>query len=195
MKWTIDKQFSWCAGHRTWTQQLITGYAEENFCLSCRRLHGHEYTVHVFLECEKLNSQQMVTDFRNLAWFKSFLDNVLDHKFVIDKNDPLIKVILNGQFESNTSFSSNVVVQNIPIIDVKCAGVDIEIGQYLDTFNMDTLYSEFYDSFVLVDFCPTSENLSKWLFHIVKDKMAKIGIDVVRLDLFETPKSRSTYSV
>lgn len=194
MKWTIDKQFSWCAGHRTWTQQLIPGYAEDNFCLSCRRLHGHEYTVHVFLESEVLNPQQMVTDFRNLAWFKVFLDDVLDHKFVIDKNDPLINVILNGQFKpANNSFVSNVIPRELPLNDITCAGVDMEIGQYLDTFKIDELYSEFYDSFILVDFCPTSENLNKWLFEIVEDKMSKIGIKVVRLDLFETPKSRSSY--
>ncbi len=32
----------------------------------------------------------MVTDFKHLNWFKEWLDNTIDHKFILDINDPLI---------------------------------------------------------------------------------------------------------
>ena len=36
----------------------------------------------------------MVTDFKHLNWFKQFIDDVLDHKFVLDINDPLFSTLL-----------------------------------------------------------------------------------------------------
>ena len=50
---------------------------------------------------------------------------------------------------------------------------------------------EMYEGFFIVDFVPTSENLSAWLLEIVQKKMAKINIHVSHLEYFETPKSRS----
>lgn len=51
---------------------------------------------------------------------------------------------------------------------------------------------ELYEGYIIVDFVPTSENLSYWLLKIVEKKMAKIGVKVSHLDYFETPKSKST---
>jgi 6-pyruvoyltetrahydropterin/6-carboxytetrahydropterin synthase len=50
---------------------------------------------------------------------------------------------------------------------------------------------EMYEGFIIVDFVPTSENLSAWLLKIVQKKMAQINIEVSHLEYFETPKSRS----
>lgn len=193
-KFTIDKQFSLCYGHRTWTQQLIAGYAEDNFCLSCRRMHGHEGTVHVFLEGDTLNPQQMVTDFRNLAWFKKFLDDVLDHRFVLDMNDPLAGVMMNGILDiPNKKFTSSVTNSVMDLVEIAIPGVERFVGYQLDISSIDSLNGEFYESFVLVDFCPTSENLSKFMFELTTQKMEKIGVHVSKIDWFETPKSRASY--
>ena len=48
-----------------------------------------------------------------------------------------------------------------------------------------------YQGYIIVDFVPTSENLSHWLLKIVDEKMSKIGIKVSHIEYFETPKSRS----
>ena len=50
---------------------------------------------------------------------------------------------------------------------------------------------EMYEEFIIVDFVPTSENISAWLLQIVQKKMMEINITVSRIEFFETPKSRS----
>jgi 6-pyruvoyltetrahydropterin/6-carboxytetrahydropterin synthase len=99
MKTTIDKSFSFCYGHRVHNQSLNTKFTENNDgCLACRHLHGHEGLIKVFLEedyspeageISNIEKTGMVTDFKHLGWFKNFLDDVLDHKMILDINDPL----------------------------------------------------------------------------------------------------------
>ncbi len=48
-----------------------------------------------------------------------------------------------------------------------------------------------YEGYIIVDFVPTSENISTWLMGIVAKKMSKIDVEVSRIEFFETPKSRS----
>ena len=93
--WTIEKKFSFCYGHRVWNQTLDMGLSITPEC-KCRHLHGHEGEVTVCLSSAAL-TDGMVTDFKHLNWFKQWLDNVLDHKFIIDAIDPLYDVIIQGR--------------------------------------------------------------------------------------------------
>ncbi len=38
---------------------------------------------------------------------------------------------------------------------------------------------------------PTSENLTAWIFRIVKDKMKTLDINIEAVEFWETPKSHS----
>ena len=49
-----------------------------------------------------------------------------------------------------------------------------------------------YESYIIVDFVPTSENISAWLLGIVQEKMKKLNVKVSYLEFLETPKSKST---
>jgi 6-pyruvoyltetrahydropterin/6-carboxytetrahydropterin synthase len=202
--WTIDKQFSFCYGHRVWVQKL-----EHEFCASgdtatkCRHYHGHEGLVHVFLEGDELNTQAMVTDFKHLGWLKNFLDDNIDHKFILDINDPLASDMLGGELRDadhgNTEdfpyvlerFSGDYLyVQNVYV-----PGTDKVIGMRFDTSKMEEgPLKEKYDGYFLVTFIPTSENLSRWLWHCVNEKMQKLCVRTAKIDWFETPKSRASYS-
>lgn len=202
---TIHKDFSLCYGHRTWVQKLIEGYSD-NMCLSCRRLHGHEGRVVVYLEAPDLNQQQMVTDFRNLSYYKKFLDDNIDHRFIIDKNDPIFNKIVDGRLRDiqYTTPEGNVVLvpaletsdreHVLPLIPMYIPGTDHLTGHLLDTSSLtvDT-DKEFYEGFFIVDFCPTSENLARWAFNMIKAKMDLIGVTVTRIDWWETLKSCATY--
>jgi len=174
MKWQISKQFDFCYGHRVWSQELNPEYSLDN-CLMCRHLHGHQGKVLVHMESEKLQNG-MVTDFKHLNWFKKFLDDTIDHKFIIDINDPLYPTLLPHYKDKKNLIAMK---ENYQIPDLSLVK------------NEEIQIREMYEGFIVVDFVPTSENLSAWLLKIVQEKMARIGIKVSHLEYFETPKSRS----
>lgn len=204
-RWEIDKQFSFCYGHRVWSQKLEADFCEtgDTSC-KCRHLHGHEGLVHIFLASNELE-RGMVTDFKHLGWLKNLLDDYIDHKFIMDLNDPWFAQVTNLKlyrhdeeyhavlFKPTTPLNttSDVILWAMPVY---VPGTEFIIGWELNVSAMQGPEQEFFESFFLVDFLPTSENLSRWLYHVVQAKMDQLGIHVVRVDWNETPKSRSSYS-
>lgn len=189
-KWVIDKQFSFCYGHRVWTQKLVEEFCEtgDTSC-KCRHLHGHEGLVHVFLEGEELE-RGMVTDFKHLGWLKNFLDDNIDHRFIIDKRDPMFFMLVENLHKDLTGKI------RMPLREVKVPGTDHVAGYEIDLSNVKQVSTPEYETlegYFIVEFTPTSENLSKWLFDCVQAKMNKLGIKVSQIDWYETPKSRSSY--
>ncbi|MBL3519755.1 6-carboxytetrahydropterin synthase [Aliarcobacter lanthieri] len=170
--WKISKEFDFCYGHRVWSQTLNIDFSLDS-CLMCRHLHGHQGKVIVHLEATQLKDG-MVTDFKHLNWFKAFLDDVLDHKFIIDINDPLFSTIVpNIKKETLIKFNDGYSI--------------------IDLTPFQNEFIELYESFIIVDFVPTSENLSAWLLKIVQNKMKEINIKVSHIEFLETPKSKSTF--
>lgn len=218
-KWRIDKQFSFSYGHRVWSQQLEHEYCEKGDTeTKCRHLHGHEGLVHIFLEDTRLE-RGMVTDFKHLGWLKDFLDDTIDHKFIIDYHDPLFEQIINGKIRGQSDLSTgefrtiesldlprqNGTPRQLPLVPVYVPGTPVIAGYRTDTtqsciLGKDNVFvvgpeKEFYEGFFIVDFVPTSEHLCGWLFNIVNQKMSKLGIKTSQVDWFETAKSRSSFSV
>jgi len=185
--WTIDKQFSFCYGHRVWSQKLVEEFCDSNdtYC-KCRFLHGHEGLVHVFLEGDTLE-RGMVTDFKHLGWLKNFLDTYVDHRFIIDANDPMFTRLVQSLWNSVTD-------KDLATIPVLVPNTDHVAGYVLDMSGIpeDETY-ETLEGYFIVDFVPTSENLSKWLYDCVDVKMSKLNVTTTQIDWFETPKSRSSY--
>lgn len=175
MHWKISKEFDFCYGHRVWSQTLNTEFSLDS-CLKCRHLHGHQGKILVYLEANELKDG-MVTDFKHLNWFKAFIDNVLDHKFVLDINDPLFNTLLPDVKKDEL--------------------IQLDEGYYLvdlTKFSKEESHMiELYEGYVLVDFVPTSENLSAWFLKIVQKKMDKLNVKVSHIEFLETPKSKSTF--
>lgn len=167
----ITKEFGLDYGHRVHNQTLNKEYSIDD-CLVCRHLHGHRMTVFVTLEAEELTAG-MVTDFKHLNWFKDWLDAVIDHKFIIDKNDPMFGRITGKRLGD--------------VVRIDPTHGFFELGD-------NDVENEIIESFVVVDFVPTSENISKWLFGIVSEKMAPLGVKVAQVMMMETPKSQAVYS-
>jgi len=175
MRWNISKEFDFCYGHRVWSQELNPDFSLDS-CLVCRHLHGHQGKIIIHLEANELKNG-MVTDFKHLNWFKKFLDNTLDHKFIIDINDPLYETLLPHYKNRDNLINHKEGYKTFDLNIIK----DEEI--YIH---------EMYEGFVIVDFVPTSENLSAWLLKIVQEKMNELSIKVSHLEFLETPKSKST---
>lgn len=190
--WKIDKQFSFCYGHRVWSQKLNGDFCEKgDTSCKCRHLHGHEGLVHVFLESNTLE-RGMVTDFKHLGWLQNFLDDNVDHKFIIDQNDPMFFSMVEWPWKE-----ANPTLAPVRYTDVYVPGTNHLVGRTLDLTPTEpgTPKYEVLEGFFIVDFVPTSENLSKWLFDAVKAKMDTIGVQCSQVDWYETPKSRSSYSI
>jgi 6-pyruvoyltetrahydropterin/6-carboxytetrahydropterin synthase len=83
MKYSVKKIFEISYAHR-----LL------NYKGKCENLHGHNAKIEVILETNKLNSEDMVMDFVELKErVKNWLDEKLDHRVILSKKDPLVKVL------------------------------------------------------------------------------------------------------
>ena len=204
-KWEIDKCFSFCYGHRVWSQELKEDYCATGDTLcKCRALHGHEGLLHVFLEGTEL-TRGMVTDFKHLGWLKNFLDGVIDHKFILDLNDPWFINIINAEprFHKDTDELVGLLPRQpmnttdlnfLETVPMYVPGTEHLAGWTLDVEHLSGPEQEFFEGFFLVNFIPTSENLCKWIFDCINEKMSKINIRVSRVTWNETPKSRASYN-
>ncbi len=189
----IDKTFEFCYGHRVWTQELDGRYADDLKC-ACRHLHGHEAKVQVYLQAENLKDG-MVTDFRHLEWLKKWLNEYVDHKFLIDLNDPLKDVLFPTKISINGEPDCVVGKEDVMVVAYpeKNRKEFLVVGQQYHYPGPPSPQKELYDGLLGVTFVPTSENLAAWLFRIVKFVMAPLGVTVAQVDWWETPKSRSSY--
>jgi len=174
MIWQISKEFDFCYGHRVWSQQLNAEFSLSG-CLACRHLHGHQGKIIIFLQSDKLENG-MVTDFNHLNWFKLFLDSTLDHKFIIDIHDPLFETLLPHFKDKKNLLPHESGYQTPDLNFIKDEPSHI---------------FEMYEGYIIVDFVPTSENISTWLMGIIQKKMSKLGVEVSHVEFLETPKSRS----
>lgn len=179
--WRIAKQFEFCYGHRVHNQTLKGEYSIDTACV-CRHLHGHQGTIIIYLEGEVLQDG-MITDFKHLNWFKKWLDQTLDHKFVMDVSDPLLPYELPHICEEGRlkEAATNYFAYGYRTIKEE------EYRDFIPALR------EKYEGMVLVDFVPTSENLSKWIYDIVSGFMKKIDVRVSQVQFYETPKSQSNY--
>ena len=204
MKYIIDKSFSFCYGHRVHNQRLDTNFTESgDACLACRHLHGHEGLIKVFLEEDgkgNVAETGMVTDFKHLGWFKNFLDDTLDHKMILDTKDPLNQEEL-GYLINHKGFNPDMIykmpegyyVPNLTALDEELK-LSVE-SQKMSQTEAIAVYEK-YEGIVLVDFVPTSENLTSWLLSVVQEKMKDMpGVRVKAVEYWETPKSHCKVEV
>lgn len=182
MKWRIDKQFDFCYGHRVHNQKLNEDYSLDS-CLACRHLHGHQGILKVHLELPDggIENTGMVTDFKHLNWMKKWIDDVLDHKFIIDKDDPVIHELFDyiadkpGVLKEDTlvEFEEGYKVPNLRLLEP----------------HLTPALTEVYEGLVVVNFVPTSENLCAWIAKVAQKRMERLGVIVACVEFNETPKS------
>lgn len=87
----ISKEFAWEMAHR-----LL------NHDGKCRHLHGHSYRAVVAVQGELnkekgISSEGMVIDFSELKPIKKFIDNTLDHRCMLQSEDPLSKHLTKAE--------------------------------------------------------------------------------------------------
>lgn len=76
----IGKKFHFSASHR------LDHLPKEH---SCHRLHGHNYTVDVIFEADKLNDDSFVMDYREMGDFQGMIDTLVDHRDLNEVMNPI----------------------------------------------------------------------------------------------------------
>lgn len=174
----IMKSFSFCYGHRVWNQKLTNGLE-----CTCVRCHGHSGKVDLILTAPSL-SNGMIIDFNELKNIKDFIDSFIDHRFLIDKNDPLLQHYLKM---------------------LECSLDDFKEPEYglkrLEQVTLDKLpkeLKEFGESLVVLNFAPTSEMLAIWLSQVIsiliKPWTSYCELKVSSLRWWESDKSYAEFS-
>lgn len=187
-KWVISKEFGFCYSHRVFVQKL-----REDFCsvgdtmCKCRFPHGHQGLVRIAVEGNELNQQKMLCDFKELGAVRDFLDNYIDHKCLVGRDDPLFYMLVTSYIEE-----TNKEIKEVPIF---MRGCDTIAAYILDTSELeDQPLKEYLDGIVIIDIVPTSEALAEWIFNLATEKYAQINVVVSQVDWEETPKTRATFT-
>jgi 6-pyruvoyltetrahydropterin/6-carboxytetrahydropterin synthase len=82
---SVTRELTFCYGHR-----LL------NYMGKCKFLHGHNGKALITLESENLDDLGMVVDFTKLKQtVGTWIDENLDHKMILNKNDPMLEHFLN----------------------------------------------------------------------------------------------------
>lgn len=181
-KWIIDKvigEFDY--GHNVWSQELDAELSCNSAC-KCKWRHGHRGKVVAYLEAEELTSAKdnMVIDFNDMKIMTHWIDATMDHKYLIDRNDPQCFDTFSHFWDD---FDSHLIkhLEGYWTVNPK---------SYKD---MDEVLQIKYESYVILDFVPTSENLAKWMYDVMSIKMQSAGVKIHKIEWYETPKSRATY--
>ena len=184
-KWIIDKvvgEFDY--GHNVWTQELDEKLSCNSAC-KCKWRHGHRGKVVAHLTADILTgaSENMVIDFNDMKIRNRWIDNTLDDKYIVDINDP-------ANFDTFHHFWKDGKLDDSVLIKQPEGNWIINPKAYAE---MEDILQTKYESYVIVPFVPTSEQLSRWMFDVMTMLMQSTGVKVHKIEWYETPKSRATY--
>jgi len=177
----ISKSFDFCYGHRVFSQKCNAKYAlsSDN---PCRKIHGHQGKVDVFMNSDSLDDRGFVIDFKELTFMKHFIDSRLDHRFIVSVKDPKFAKLVGTDFDE--------LKKSNRVTEVFLLNQEVSMG-YVITDPVD----EDEDSFFIVNFNPTSEELAKWIFQGVQKLIDQSPFSCVvdRVRWSETPKTQATF--
>ncbi|MFO0934900.1 MAG: 6-carboxytetrahydropterin synthase [Gemmataceae bacterium] len=128
----VTKEIHFCYGHR-----LL------NYNGKCRNLHGHNGKAVVTLETAQLDELGMVVDFTELKRVVGkWIDETLDHKMLLHKDDPILPELLR-QNEPVVTLDVNPTAESIakliydhatkaglPVVDVVLWETDSSFATY-----------------------------------------------------------------
>jgi 6-pyruvoyltetrahydropterin/6-carboxytetrahydropterin synthase len=111
----------------------------------CRNLHGHSVKASISIKQATLNEQDMVCDFAEVKdCVDGFINKVLDHNFLLHKNDPLIPALLaqNEQFLALDEHPTAEVLSKMIFQHVKKQGFNVDQVVLWETASACACYRE-----------------------------------------------------
>jgi len=145
----------------------------------------------------KMKIKFEIRDLDNLnfkKWFKKFIKESIDHKMLLDLNDPLneenVVWVLEDDAERIDREKLIWFEENYWIPDIT------QIVEYMESWEKNPLLNpknkaiyEKYKGIVFVNFIPTSENIALWLIDIVQNKICQYpGAKLISAEYWESSK-------
>lgn len=130
----ITKEVYFCYGHRLM-----------NHPGKCRNLHGHSVKASISIKQAALNEQAMVCDFADVkTCVDSFIDKVLDHNFLLHKDDPIIPALIanNEQYLAIDEHPTAEVLSKMIYQHVKQQGFNVDQVVLWETASANACYRE-----------------------------------------------------
>lgn len=196
--YTIEKTFTGDLAHRIHTQKLDSDFTEGKCkTLKCRRLHGHTFSLKVKLGSEMLVNN-MVLDYNELGFIKEMIADIMDHRTLIADSDPIFHKVLKPLFERSWSSDGTSDIEWL-IATPWSTSEDVVFKYNLNGIE-DPDIREFFDSFVVVPFTTSSENISRWIYNMVQkridayNKAHSTSVKVISVSYLETPTSEAVYT-
>lgn len=113
----ITKEINFCYGHRLMNHKG-----------KCKNLHGHSVKASITLKSEKLDQNGMVCDFSDLKDIVThYIDEYLDHNFLLHKNDPLIPLLQqqNERFIAIEEHPTAEIISKMIFLYIKNQGLPV----------------------------------------------------------------------
>ena len=130
----IKKTFTIAYGHR------LLDYNGK-----CENLHGHNGMIEVTLQARELNREKMVMDFTRLGkTVRKWLDGNLDHRVILSKNDPLLRILKKeGQacYETAQNPTAEILAELIFTV-LKRSGLPVREVSFWETPTSMASYGE-----------------------------------------------------
>lgn len=99
-----------------------------NHAGKCRHLHGHSVKASISVQQTQLNEQGMVCDFADIRdCVSAYIDEQLDHNFLLYKDDPIIPVLVanNERFMTLNEHPTAEVLSKMIYQHIKQAGFNV----------------------------------------------------------------------
>ena len=159
----------------------------------CRGIHGHGAKIKVKLASETL-VDDMVLDYNEIGWMKSFIKLYLDHCMVMRHQDDLYKYYVKYPFNDATGQQLQLVKsEDYSTADFTVSKLDMSLVPE------DHPLRGYLESITVVDFVTASENFSKWIYQIVEKRVKQYNeahgtnVKVISCSYLETESSEATY--
>lgn len=189
MLYRIQKTFDWSMGHRVHNQQLNDVFSCGSSC-KCKNLHGHSYSATISIMAEKLHNN-MVIDFTDLKFIKAWIDRHLDHKFLLDEEDPMLEGMGLPSKQGLKEATNRLSVYSEDCI--AAAYDEHEEDEGIELVSLED-HVTWLSSYVFMDGVPTSEEIAKLIYDYAVSELSTVDNYVVEsVTVSESPSSAATY--
>jgi len=156
----IKKEYKFYAGHRN---QMLND--------KCARPHGHDYRLFVVFSVYRKDNEAVTTLFDTFdSKIEPWLKENIDHRFLIDENDPLLKAFDTFEHETGTSLGVKVLpfatsVENVChylFHEIQLMGFHVDRIELQETRTSTIIYTkeDWWDD--LLTWSPLSNNKVQW---------------------------------